>query len=47
MANGPLVKYAKWRLGLKIVGRSRYAHVCPGCKELVKPGEWGRHRCQK
>ena len=45
MANGPLVKYAKWRLGLKIVGQRRYAHVCPGYITLVKPGDWGRHRC--
>ncbi len=46
MANGPLVRYALWRLGLKIVGRRRYAHPCGGCGALVKPGEWSRHRCQ-
>jgi len=42
-----LVKYAKWRLGLRIVGRRRFAHLCPACRVLVKPEDWGRHRCQK
>ncbi len=47
MANSPLVRYAKWRLGLRVVGRRRYAHLCGGCKALVELGDWGRHRCSQ
>ena len=47
MANGPLVRFARWRLGLKIVGRRRYAHPCGGCGMLVRLEDWRGHRCPK
>lgn len=46
MTDGPLIRFAVFELGLKIIGRSRWAIKCPGCHYLVAKEDWNRHRCK-